>query len=203
MPEDMHQHGHSHHHGAWTAEQLKRLQHPDREQWMPRGPVMAAINAPFGGRVADVGAGLGWLTFPLAVAVGQSGRVLAIDPSEQGISSIRERADREGLSQIETLVAAAESTGLPDDYLDRIVWHTMYHDVHDRRKAIREMLRILKSGATWIIVDWEKEDTDMGPPQEVRMSPDEVTQEVTQAGFRVVDRWKAGPVTWGITAEKP
>lgn len=201
MPENSEHH--SHHHGPWTREQLSNLERPDREQLMPRGPVIQEVNAPFGGVVADIGAGVGWLTFPLAVAVGQSGKVLAIDPSVDGIQAIRERAEEQQLPQIETLNASAEETGLPDDYVDRLLWHTMYHDVNDRPKSVGEMFRIMKPGGRWIIVDWMKQDMEMGPHLSVRMSPQEVESEVTAAGFRKIREWKAGPVTWGLTFEKP
>ncbi len=193
---------HHHHHGPWGMEQLKRLEHPDRARVMPPEVVLAHLNAGAGSRVADVGAGLGWLTFPLAVAVGASGRVLAIDPSEDGVAAIRERAKREGLGQIEALVAAAEDTGLADETVDSVVWHTMYHDVADRPAALGEMRRILKPGGRWVIVDWIKEEMESGPPLQVRMSAEEVEAEVTRAGFAVVDTWSGGPVTWGLTVEK-
>lgn len=194
---------HGHHHGAWTLEQLSRLNHPQREAMMPIGTVLAHVNATVGGKIADVGAGLGWLTFPLAVAVGASGRVLAIDPSRDGVQAIQQQAQQEGLGQIDALVASAEETGLPDDHLDCLVWHTMYHDIDDRPKALAEMYRILKPGGRWVIVDWEKRPMDSGPPLHVRMAVDEVEQEVSQVGFRIVESWSAGPVTWGLTVEKP
>lgn len=200
---DTHHHaGHGHHHGAWTMDQLRNLERPERDQLMPRAVVLSALGAEPGATVADVGAGLGWLTFPLAVAVGASGRVLAIDPSHDGIDAISTRARQEGLGQIETIQAPAENTGLPDNYVDRIVWHTMYHDVADRSAALDEMRRILKPGGRWVIVDWDKKPMEVGPPLTVRMSPDEVKAEVTQAGFEVVEEWEAGPVTWGLTLER-
>lgn len=183
-------------------EQLARLNHADRGQLMPQAPVLEAVNAPAGAIVADVGAGLGWLTFPLAVAVGSAGRVLAIDPSEDGVQAIQARASEEELGQIEAIVARAEDTGLPHNYLDRVVWHTMYHDVEDRERALGEMHRILKPGGRWVIVDWDKRPMDVGPPLEVRISREQVLEEVAKAGFRVVDQWTAGPVTWGLTLEK-
>lgn len=196
-------HEHHHHHGAWSRDQLKNLERPDREALMPRAPVLAEVNAQLGETIADVGAGLGWLTFPLAVAVGESGHVLAIDPSHDGISVIKARAEAERLPQIETWERSAEDTGLPASSVDGVLWHTMYHDVADRPQAVKEMFRITRSGGRWVIVDWEKQAMEAGPPLSVRMSPEEVQSEVEEAGFRVKRQWKAGPVTWGMTVEKP
>ena len=51
-------------------EHLLRLDNPDREQIMPKTPVLEAVNASLDMRVADIGAGLGYFALPLAVAVG-------------------------------------------------------------------------------------------------------------------------------------
>jgi ubiquinone/menaquinone biosynthesis C-methylase UbiE len=183
-------------------DQLKNLLRPDREQLMPRQNVLAQIDARAGDQVADVGAGLGWLTFPLADVVGPQGQVYAIDPSHDAIQTLEDRARREGFSQVTPIEAFAERTPLSDAAVDRIVWHTMYHDVNDRPRALQEMRRILAPHGRWIIVDWEKTPMEVGPPMDIRMSPQEVAAEVEAAGFRVLSHWKAGPVTWGLTVAK-
>lgn len=184
-------------------EHLKNLMRPERESLMPKEPVLSHLEVRLGSRVADVGAGLGWLTFPLAIQVGPAGRVYAIDPSQDGISAIRGEARAESLGQIEAVLARAERTPLQDGEVDRIVWHTMYHDVQDRDQALLEMTRILKPGGLWVIVDWEKRQMEMGPPLEVRVTADTVIAEVSQTGMLLRERWQAGPVTWGLTFEKP
>lgn len=189
--------------GGWSLDQLARLTHPDRVRLMPQAPVLEQINATAGSTVADIGAGLGWLTFPLAAAVGAGGQVLAIDPSQDGVAAIRERARSEGLNQVDARVASAEDTGLESSSVDRVIWHTMYHDVADRPKSVAEMRRILKPGGRWVIVDWEKRPMDQGPPESVRFHPQEVVAEVEAGGFRVIAQWSAGPVTWGLTLERP
>lgn len=183
-------------------DQLQNLMRPDREKLMPRRPVLEQLGIREGATVADVGAGLGWLTFPLAEAVGRQGQVYAIDPSRDAIRMIQDRVQREGWSQVTAIEAFAERTPLPDGAVERIVWHTMYHDVHDRVQALQEMHRILSPEGRWVIVDWEKSPMEVGPPLSVRMNPDEVASELEGAGFRVLSRWTAGPVTWGLTVAK-
>jgi FkbM family methyltransferase len=191
---------HHHHHG-WTHEQLQRLDAPEREQWMPKGPVLAAMDLCPGQVVADIGAGIGWLAFALAALVGPQGRVIAVDPSPDAVAELRRRADERGVG-LDVVQARAEATGLSDDSVDRLVWHTMYHDVHDREQAVREMDRILKPRGLWVIVDWVKRDTPMGPPVSMRLSVDEVQKEVEAGGFRVVKTFTPGPVTWGLVVQK-
>lgn len=184
-------------------EHLLRLDNPDREQIMPKTPVLEAVNASLDMRVADIGAGLGYFALPLAVAVGHAGVVLAVDPSPAAREELIHRAQKAGLSQVEVISGSAEETGLDSNSVDRVLWHTMYHEVLHRPKAINEMLRILREGGRWVVVDWRKESTDFGPPKEHRFTADEVVDEVRQYGFREVQRFAPGPVTWGLVFEKP
>ncbi|MHB1611365.1 MAG: class I SAM-dependent methyltransferase [Sulfobacillus sp.] len=182
-------------------EHLLRLDNPEREQMMPKAPVLEAVDATEGMRVADVGAGLGYFSLPLAVAVGRAGLVLAVDPSPAARDELTHRANAAGLFQLEVMAGSAEDTHLASDSVDRVLWHTMYHEVQHRQQAIAEMKRILRSGGLWIIVDWRKELTEFGPPLEHRFTVDEVVAEVAEQGFQEVSRFQPGPVTWGVVVE--
>ncbi|MCL4520261.1 MAG: methyltransferase domain-containing protein [Firmicutes bacterium] len=195
-------HAHHHHSGGWTREQLANLERPDRETIMPKGPVLNALQVQPGHRVADVGAGLGYFTFPMAIAVGNSGRVLAVDPSVDACEEMSKRVEDDRLDHVEVIQRPAENTTVATESVDRILWHTMYHDVQDLDASIGEMMRILKPGGRWVVVDWVKDDTKMGPPLSVRVSPDEAAEAIEQRGLKVVERFSPGPVTWGLVVEK-
>ncbi len=170
---------------------------------MPKGPVLAALSADFGMRVADIGAGIGYFSLPLAVAVGESGAIFAIDPSPAAREELRNRVKTSQLNQITILEGDAASTHLEDASMDRVLWHTMYHEVPDRDQAFDEMMRVLKPGGQWVLVDWQKIETPFGPPLEHRFSVGDVVLEVTRRGFREVRQFEPGPVTWGLVVEKP
>jgi ubiquinone/menaquinone biosynthesis C-methylase UbiE len=70
---------------AGTAAQASfdRYRQPER--------VIAALGLSAGQRVADVGAGRGYLTFRLASAVGPNGRVVATDVDDDALAALRAR----------------------------------------------------------------------------------------------------------------
>ncbi len=188
---------------AWDREQLARLDRPDRERTMPKEPVLAALAIASGMRVADIGAGVGYFTLPLAHAVGVNGQVFAVDSSPAAYDAITRRAARSALTQIRGLLCSAERIPIADASIDRMLWHTVYHDLADLPGALREATRILKSGGRWVIVDWIKAETGMGPPLDLRVDRDDAETQLTeQPGLRVVDRFVPGPVTWGLVIEK-
>ena len=51
----------------------------DRDTWQRPDEVMDAMEAHAGSKVADVGAGEGWFTHKLALRVGVTGTVFAVD----------------------------------------------------------------------------------------------------------------------------
>lgn len=184
-------------------EKLRRLDHAEREQIMPKAPVIQALRLAAGLRVADVGAGTGYFALPIAVAVGRHGLVEAIDPSPVARGTIHDRAREAGLAQVMVRDGRAEATGLPAQSVDRVLWHALYHEVEDRAAAVAEMWRILKPGGLWVVVDWKPEATEKGPPVEDRVAPAVVVAEATRVGFRLVEEFRPGPVTYGLVLAKP
>lgn len=187
----------------WTTEQLSRTLSGDRDQWMPRGPVIDALAPRTGETLLDVGAGLGWLTIPLASLVGESGRVWGIDPSSGAVDALSQEGSRLGLPQLSAQEAFAENIPLPDQSVDGIVWHTVALHMGDRTRAIRETYRLLKPQGRWVVVDWKRVKTESGPPLERRIGPETIIKDALDVGLELVSEFEPGPVTWGLVWRKP
>src|SRR5258706_11334188 len=61
----------------------------DRDTWQRPDEVMDAMEARQGSTVADVGAGEGWFTHKLALRVGPTGTVFAVDVQPAMVEDIR------------------------------------------------------------------------------------------------------------------
>lgn len=170
---------------------------------MPREPVIEALSPHPGEIWADVGAGLGWLSLPLAQAVGENGKVWAIDPSGEAVHALADDARSRNLHQIISLEAYAEKIPVADGTVDGVVWHTVALHMGDRVRAMGETYRMLKSGGRWVIVDWKLIETPAGPPLERRVSAEAIVPDAIKWGFRLVESFDPGPVTWGLVWQKP
>jgi ubiquinone/menaquinone biosynthesis C-methylase UbiE len=77
------------------------------------------------------------------------------------------------------------------------------HETPDKARLLGEIRRIMKPGATLLVLDWVKKAEDKGPPLEERISDKEARAFVEDAGFDVV---QLSPLThshYRIIARRP
>jgi ubiquinone/menaquinone biosynthesis C-methylase UbiE len=106
--------------------------------------LVAALALSPGSSVADIGAGGGYLTLPLARAVGTGGRVVATDTDAEALAALRERA-RE-LPQVTTRLVSADAPGLEPATFDLILLSQVDHLLPDRASYLRALGPGLRSG---------------------------------------------------------
>ena len=108
-----------------------------------------------GARVADFGAGSGAYVFALASAVGQSGRVFAIDVQQELLARISKDAERERIRNIEFVWADLETDGgsrLEAGSMDAVIISNILFQAEKKEVLIGEAGRVLRSGGELIIV---------------------------------------------------
>lgn len=107
--------------------------------------------------VIDVGCGPGRLTIPIALAVGPTGKVLAVDIQEGMLNRVRKRANEAGCQNIDFLQTEAGSVSgyLPENSVDRALMVTMFGEIPKRmrRKTMQEIYELLKPGGLLSITE--------------------------------------------------
>jgi ubiquinone/menaquinone biosynthesis C-methylase UbiE len=135
---------------AWGAEDRREWQQPDR--------VIQDLGLKAEARVADIGCGGGYFSFPLAQAVGPQGKVLAVDVSEKAMSPLRERVERERLTNVEVLVSAPRDTKLTPESVDAALLCLVLHEMptEDRLPLLQSVVKAIKPGGFLFLIDWRK-----------------------------------------------
>jgi ubiquinone/menaquinone biosynthesis C-methylase UbiE len=108
--------------------------------------IIEHLNLKPGMVVADVGCGPGRLTIPLAEAVGREGRVVALDIQQGMLDRVREKAQAQGLENIEYLEAGAGQDELGKERFDRALLVTVLGEIPDREEVLKEIHTSLKPG---------------------------------------------------------
>jgi ubiquinone/menaquinone biosynthesis C-methylase UbiE len=130
-----------------------------------RDASFAALAPRPGETLADIGCGNGLLTHDLGLAVGPTGKVTGIDPSDQMLALARART--EGMGQIELVNASAETLPLADGSLDGALSLQVFEYLDDPRPALAEAKRVLRPGGRLVLGDmhfgtltWHSDDPD-------------------------------------------
>lgn len=152
-----------------------------------------------GDRVADIGAGTGFFAIPAARAVGEKGRVFAVDLASPMLEDLRRKASKARLTNLEVLRSIEEHVPIPDHSVDLVLLACVLHEL-DGPGTLPEARRILAARGRLAVVDWKKIDQDEGPPREHRLDEREAAELLGSAGFRVARTFEAGPYHYGLEA---
>ena len=167
----------------WVA----RFDDPERDAWQKPDAVIAFVAAPDGAVVADIGAGTGYFSVRLARAIGDAGRVLAVDVERALIEHIEERAAGDGLSNVEAILGEFDDPRLPEGGVDRILIVDTWHHIDDRLSYLERLSRALRPGGTVVVVDFRDGDLPVGPPPGHKLSESHVRGEFDKAGWTLVE----------------
>jgi len=134
---------------------VKRLMYetPGRDGWQRPGEVVAALGLAPGDRVADLGAGGGYFTFPIAREVGAEGRVYAVDVDRSLLAYVAWQAERRGLPWIETVHAAEDGPGLPAGSVDLVFLANVFHHLPEPGRYFAEARTVLRPGGRVAVVE--------------------------------------------------
>ena len=139
--------------------------------------------------VADVGAGTGLFMSELAHGVGPEGRVYAVDIAPAFVEHLRERAQAEGLSQVEVVRCTERSVELPAGSVDVALVCDTYHHFEYPHATLESLRAALKPGGVLAVVDFERRpDSRAWVLEHVRCDSEQVIAEIEAAGFQLVDR---------------
>jgi SAM-dependent methyltransferase len=107
-----------------------------------------------GMRVLDLASGTGEPAISLAVCVGERGHVTALDLSADLLEIAKERARAHGLQNFTTQQADAHSLPFADDSFDLATSRFGVMFFRDPTRALRELHRVLRSGARACFLAW-------------------------------------------------
>ena len=162
---------------------LSIFESPGREERLQINRVMDVLGIASGKAVADIGAGSGWFTVRAAKRVGGGGVVYAVDINPEAIRYIGERAQKEQLQNVKTILGKADDSLLPAGSVDAVLLLKTYHEVAQPVTLMRNLRAALRPGAKVGIIDRNGNGEDHGVGREV------VLREAKEAGYKLLEQY--------------
>ena len=161
-----------------------------REQWQKVDEIFQAMGVKAGAIVADVGAGDGFFTTRLSKAVGNDGRVLAVDVAADALRRLRGRITDDALSNVEVVQGTADDPKLPSGSVDAALIVNAYHEMAEHQAMLTKIRSALKPSGRLVIVEPITSE-HRGSPREDQtrrheIAPQLVLDDARAAGFAVV-----------------
>lgn len=151
--------------------------------------------------VADLGAGIGAYTLPIAELVGETGRVYAVEVQKDLLTNIKNAAEARGLKNVELLWGDIERPGgtkIKDDVCDAVVISNVLFLAEDKEGLLTEASRILKQGGKLFLVDWTDSFNNLGPSPAMVVTKDEARTLCESVGFVLKNEVNVGEHHYGL-----
>ncbi|MEM9383471.1 MAG: class I SAM-dependent methyltransferase [Pseudomonadota bacterium] len=152
--------------------------------------------------VADIGAGTGYFTFPVAERV-PDGQVLAVDIQPEMLERIEDRkADRE-IRNVQTVLGTVMDPNLPEGGIDLIFIVDAYHEFSHPQEMGTAMARGLRSGGRLVLIEYRLEDPSVRIKRLHKMTEAQAKREMAAIGLDWVETKNFLPKQHFMVFQKP
>lgn len=164
-----------HHHNYEAAAEM-------RKRYIPVERVLDVVDLGKEDIIMDVGGGDGHYSLAFA---DRCRKVIYVDPSERAVNMMKSR-NGDSPGNIEILQADVCNMELPEG-VNKVFFSTSFHDIHCREEVIERFSRNSGGRVKFVLVEFKK-DADIGPPDFVKIGPDELDKIFSKSGFKLVRR---------------
>jgi len=168
----------------WVA----TLEGPQRVATQKIDAVLSKLALKPGMVVADIGAGSGLFSRPLAKAVAPAGKVYAVDIQQDLLDHIAQRNREENIGNIETVLGEYDNPNLPARNVDLAFINDVLHHIQHRAAYLKALATYIKPSGRIAIIEMDKNDpnTPHRNQPELLVAREEILQWMSDAGFKLI-----------------
>jgi ubiquinone/menaquinone biosynthesis C-methylase UbiE len=181
--------------GTADAKQVKVVVVDTLKDWEKRDGVkfLRNVGVKAADKVLDFGCRVGHYSIPAAFAVGETGRVYAVDKLQWPLNKLKRKANRLGLENIDTIITSGElDLTFIDSTVDVILLYDVLHYFgHPERKRLYSAcLRILNNHGLFSVYPKHTiEDEAARKFQDVGVG--DIIDEIKKSGFHLIKKYCA------------
>lgn len=169
---------HDHHKFSYSEAERRKTQNTEE--------ILKSLGLKPGMNFVDIGCNDGYFCVPAAKIVGTKGQVIAIDTDESAISRLEQKLEFENITNTITIIGRGEDVVAYKNKADIIFFGSVLHDFDDPVKVLKNAKAMLKENGLIFDYDWKKDQqSENGPPLDIRLSIEEVTEMANKSGLSV------------------
>jgi arsenite methyltransferase len=167
----------------------KTLELPNRTATQKVAEVLSDLSLKPGMIVADIGAGSGFFSRPLAKAVAPGGKVYAVDIQQGLLDYINKRDTEENIHNVQTVLGEFDDPKLPVRNVDLAFINDVLHHIEHRAVYLKALGTYMKPAGRIAILEMNKDDPNTGHKNqpELLVGREEIVGWMSDAGFKLVE----------------
>ena len=180
----------------------KKLDSPKRREMLPPKTVLEKLGLKQDDDMADIGCGIGYFTFSAAEIIDSKHKIYAIDISDEMLEEVKKESQERDIENISLIKSTEDDLKLEDEKVNFALMVNVLHETGNKLRMLKEIYRILRPDGRIAVVDFEKKETESGPPLDHRISKDEALELLEDAGFEFYKEEQFADTFYGIVAVK-
>ena len=185
-----------------------------RDQWQKADVLIKYLSITAGSKVADIGCHEGYLTIKLSGAVGEMGKVYAVDVENAKLDRLHANLEKKGILNVIIVKGEYDNPQLPLNSFDAVVILDAYHEMNEYVKMLQHIKASLKLGGRLVLCEPIAEErrklNRVDQKQKHELGMNFALEDLSKAGFSIlkqqdpfVDRTKEkGDKMWVVVALK-
>jgi ubiquinone/menaquinone biosynthesis C-methylase UbiE len=186
----------------FDARNMSRLDDAKRNTLLPARDILLAAGLKPGHTFLDVGAGTGYFTFPASEIVGEKGKAIAVDISDEMIRELEARVLAKTARNIEIRKSEEYDIMIAEGIVDLALMCAVLHEIDDKPRFLANLKEALKPAGRLCIIEWQKRAMEMGPPLQERLGLEETSELLTRIGLEVVKEKEYNNVFYCVTGAR-
>ncbi len=186
----------------FDAKNKHKLDNEKRRELLPPEETLIKLGLHEGDIMADIGCGIGYFTIPASKIVGDSGKVFAMDILPEMLQDVGEKIKDNNISNIEIILTEENDLKLEDNKITIAFISNVLHEANEKETFINEIKRIISPKGKIAIVEWQKINSEFGPPIDHRLDKIDLSKMLDLLGFSNISTIDIGENFYGLIAEK-
>jgi ubiquinone/menaquinone biosynthesis C-methylase UbiE len=185
--------------GSRSAEDwIALLEAPARVAALKVDEIIGRLELAPGQVVADLGAGTGVFSLPLAQAVAPAGKVYAVDIDPALVDYIRQKAEKRKVTNVVPVLGKPGDPALPAADVDLVFMHDVLHHIEDRVGYLKQTVRYLKPSARMAFVEMDPVKGAHRNDAKLQLTPGQLAAWMADLGFVQTATYPVGDDKWYV-----